>query len=728
MSEAILANALALRRTGKLAEADSIYREILREQPEHFEALHALGIIRYQEGQLAEAERLIGEAVRINPGASDAQYNRGSLLLKLNRPDDALACFTSALATRPDYAEALGNRGTVLMHLGQYAEALADFTKLGLLKPNLPEAWLNHGAALVKLKRFEEASASYERALRLKPGQAEARKQHGAIALVRGKFADALHDADEWIAANTGNSDAWELRANALAELGRRDEAVASYDQALRLKPANADALYNRANNLSALRRFDEAAQDYARARQVAPDYPFARGAEAFCKRMTCEWQNFDRMSADVTTDLRAGIAVAPFHALVHCPSPADALVAARIFSARKYPAAPVPLWNGETYRHDKIRIAYLSGNFHQHAVARLMAGVFECHDLARFELYAISFGPDDNGPMRARLSQTFDRFVDVRTETAERTAQNLRQMEIDIAVDLMGFTEDCRPAILPQRPAPVQVNFLGYAGTMGADYIDYIIADETVIPKDQFVDYAEKVVQLPHCYLPGGGARSISQDVPSRADAGLPDKGFVFCAFHHVYKITPPLFDIWMRLLCQVEGSVLWLSQTNATATTNLRREAEARGVSANRLVFANVVASDADHLARLKLADLFLDALPYNAHATASDALWAGVPVLSVSGTTFAGRVATSLLKAVGIVEMIAPSLEAYEAEALRLARDPVALDGLKTKLLHNQNRAPLFDTAGYTRDLESAYIAMWERSQRGLSPEAFAVGRRS
>jgi predicted O-linked N-acetylglucosamine transferase (SPINDLY family) len=298
--------------------------------------------------------------------------------------------------------------------------------------------------------------------------------------------------------------------------------------------------------------------------------------------------------------------------------------------------------------------------------------------------------------------------------------------MEIDIAVDLMGYTEDCRPTILPHRPAPVQVNYLGYPGTMGTEYIDYIIADETVIPVDHSAHYSEQIVRLPHSYLPGGGARAIAEIMPSREEAGLPEDGFVFCCFHHVYKIVPPMFDLWMSLLRRVEGSVLWLSQTSPGAAANLRREAEARGVAAGRLVFANVVASDADHLARLTLADLFLDALPYNAHATATDALWSGVPVLTVPGSTFPGRVAASLLKAVGMDEMIAPTLDAYTSEALRLARDGVALRAVKAKLARNRKTAALFDTARFTRDLESAYATMRTRSRQGLAPESFNIGR--
>ena len=715
---------MPLRRAGKLAEAAAIYSEILREQPKHFEALHALGILRYQAGELDEAERLIAEAVLINPHAADALYNRGSLLLKLNRREEALACFASALAIKPDYAEALGNRGTALMQLGRYAEALSDLDHLVRLRPGLAEGWHMRGEALRALDRFEDAHASYSRALEIKPNYPEARRGRAANSLVLANFAEALADADSARTLDPKNAEAWRLRADALARLGRGEAALVSYDKALALKPGTLEPLHNRANTLLGLRRFEEAARDYEKALQIASDCPYGRDSLAFCKLCGCDWQNLDETIAAVREGLRAGLSVAPFHALVLAPGAADALAAARLFSAQKFPPAPEPLWKGEVYRHDRIRVAYLSANFHDHAVARLMAGVFEHHNRKRFEIFAFSFGPGDNGPMRARLAQAFDRFIDVQGDSAERTAQRLRQMEIDIAVDLVGFTEGCRPGILRHRPAPVQVNYLGFPGTMGAEYLDYIIADRIVIPEDQGAYYTEKVVHLPHCYLPGGGTRDIAERVPSRVEAGLPEKGFVFCCFNHVYKITPAMFDIWMRLLSQIEGSVLWLLQAQAGAAANLRREAEARGVAPGRLVFADFVARDADHLARLSLADLFLDTLPYNAHATASDALWAGVPVLTVMGTGFPGRVAASLLRAIGLEEMIAPSLDAYEALALRLARDRAALEAVKAKLARNRDTCALFDTARFTRDLERAFVRMVERQREGLAPQSFAV----
>jgi predicted O-linked N-acetylglucosamine transferase (SPINDLY family) len=349
------------------------------------------------------------------------------------------------------------------------------------------------------------------------------------------------------------------------------------------------------------------------------------------------------------------------------------------------------------------------------------MAGIFEHHDKERFETTAISFGPDDGSEIRARIKRGFEHFLDVRGMGDEAAAQLLLERDIDIAVDLKGFTENSRPGILARRPAPIQVNYLGFPGTMGAEYIDYIIADRVVVPEEQQRYYAEKVVYLPHSYQCNDASREIAGEPSSRAAVGLPEGCVVFCSFNNVYKITPQLFGIWMRLLKAVDGSVLWLLQSNDTAACNLRREAEARGVEAERLAFA-ASAPPAQHLARMRLADLFLDTLPCGAHTTASDALWSGLPVLTCQGEAFAGRVAASLLHAIGLPELVTDSLAEYESRTLELARDRSTLAALKAKLAAHRHTHPLFDMDLFTRNLESAYTRMWENHRAGRPPESF------
>ena len=716
-----LDNALRLRRAGRLAEAEEIYSQILRTNPKHFEALHALGILRYQSGQIDEAERLIGAAIAIQPSASEAIYNRACLLLKLGRMDDAVVSFGQAIAVRPDYVEALTNRGGALMQLERYAAAKADFDAVVALAPKLAQAWNNRGSAATKLRLYAEALESFDRALALRPDYAEAWRNRGMVFLLQGIGEKALADFDKAIALDPRSAEAWEYRGNALSRANPLD-AVASYDRALLIRPDHAETVFRRANAYLALRRFDEAAADYDRTLALKPDCRYALGNAIFSALNRCDWTALDDRLASGLRDLRGGKRVfAPFAAVAAAQAAGDLLQSSRLWVSDECAAVEPPLWRGRVRPHDRIRIAYLSADLHSHATARLMAGVFEHHDKARFETTAISFGPDDGSDMRARLARGFEHFVDVREMNDDAVARLLLERETDIAVDLKGFTEHSRPGILARRPAPIQVSYLGFPGTMGAEYIDYILADRIVIPDEHQKHYSEKVVYLPHSYQCNDATRQIASETPSRAAAALPETGFVFCAFNNVYKIIPELFGIWMRLLNAVDGSVLWLLQSNATATRNLRREAESRGVAADRLVFAPS-AQPAQHLARMRLADLFLDTLPCGAHTTASDALWAGLPVLTCVGDTFAGRVAASLLHAVGLPELVTHSLVQYEARALELAHNGSGLTALKAKLAAHRLTHPLFDTALFTRNLESAYTRMWDNHRAGRPVESF------
>src|SRR6185295_8137969 len=454
-------------------------------------------------------------------------------------------------------------------------------------------------------------------------------------------------------------------------------------------------------------------------------DRPYLRGHLMFCKLQCCDWSGFETERGDIIAALRQGKrALPPVLSAALLESPGEQLRAAQILAQDKFAPAS-PLWRGETYRHERIRVAYVSADFRAHATAVLTAGLFEQHDRQRFETIAISFGPEDESPLRDRVKRAFDRFVDMRGRDDVEIARFIRESEIDVAIDLKGYTSDARPAIFALKPAPVQVNYLGFPGTMGVNFMDYIVADPMVVPPADEAHYSEKIVWLPDSYQPNDRMREIATGDLSRGAAGLPERGFVFCCFNNSYKIQPPFFEMWLRLLRQIEGSVLWLLADNPAAMANLKREGEKHGVDAKRLVFAPR-RDLKDHLARHRLADLFLDTLPYNAHTTASDALCAGLPVLTCLGNTFAGRVAGSILNAAGMPELVTNSLAEYEARALTLARDPAMLAAVKSKLQTNLATAPLFDIARYTRHLEAAYVTMHERRQRGLAPASFAVER--
>jgi predicted O-linked N-acetylglucosamine transferase (SPINDLY family) len=745
---------------GDPGQAERLCLEILATAPGCFEALHFLAGMRYQQGRYEEAVTLFQKAIEARPGEAYAYSNLGLAQEKLERLEQALGSYDSALAVQPDFADAIVNRGNALAGLGRLMEAIADYDRALALKPDHVEALYNRGNVLRKLGRNGDALSSYERALALKPDIAEALYNRGnvlrdlqrhedavasydrALAL-QPAFADALYNRgialreinrhedalvsyDGALAIRPAHPEALNNRGNALAALKRYDEALAAYDGALAVNPRFAQALYNRGNALWELKRYPEAAATFSRLIALAPDHDFALGWLLTTRMQCCDWENAARETEHVTAMVERGErAILPFAFLAVSPSAPAHLTCARTYSAYKYPASPAPVWTGERYRHDKIRVAYLSADFHNHATAYLMAGLFEAHDKQRFDVVAVSFGPDARDEMRERLRRSFNRFVDVRRMGDREVARMLRTWEIDIAVDIKGFSNDCRTGILAHRPAPIQVNYLGWPATMGADYIDYIIADEHVVPLGHEAFYAEKVARLPDTYQVNDSKRKISNRTPSRAEVNLPDAGFVFCCFNNNYKIRPNIYDIWMRLLSKVPGSVLWLLEDNAIAAQNLRHHAEQCGVAAGRIVLAPRVAVD-EHLARHRLADLFLDTLPCSAHTTASDALWAGLPVLTCMGTTFAGRVAGSLLDAVGLSDLITRSLEDYERMALKLATSPDMLSDIRGRLAQNRKTHPLFDTDLLRRHLELAYVTMWERYQRAEPAASFSVPR--
>ncbi len=760
MNTSAIQSARRAHQSGNRPEAVRLCREILRLNPKDFDALYLLGYVQSQSGELEDAQALIGEALKINPRSPDAAYNRGCILQTLNRHGDALACFDQALANDPRMLDALINRGISLLAIKRAGEALASFDQALKLKPDdaqgwnsratallelgqpdqtlasldralalnagYGDAWSNRGVALQRLKRHAEALGSFAKALAINPNSFTALSNRGSTLMDLQRHRDAIQDFDRALALKPDYLEACINRGIALTALKEYERALASFAQALKSRPDSTDALYNRANTLMVLKRFEEAAEDCERLLTLDPEYKYARGFLAFFRLQCCDWRALEAHRTAITAGVRTGKRIIPpFAATALLDSAVDQLAAARICVADKFPTTQQPLWRGERYQHGKIRLAYLSGDFNNTAVANLMAGVFEHHDKSKFETIAVSLTEGDKSEMRARLARSFGRLIDVGNVGDTEVAGFLRQNETDIAVDLMGFTGDGRPGILALRPAPVQVSHLGYPGTMGAKHIDYILADSIVIPEGAESDFAEAVVRLPDCFMPSDSARAISDRTPSRADAELPAEGFVFCSFNNSYKFSPEMFALWMRLLKAVPSSVLWLPRLNDSAVRNLQREAQVNGVARERLVFAPFIASSADHLARLALADLFLDTQPYNAHSSAADALWAGIPVLSLRGSTFAGRVAASVLRAAGLPEMVTDSIKDYEALALELAQTPAMVADLKARLVSGRRSQPLFDTARFTRNLERAYLAMRERHQNGEPPAHFAVG---
>ena len=551
--------------------------------------------------------------------------------------------------------------------------------------------WFAHATVLVKVGRRDDALQSYQRAIDLKPDYADAMINSGVL----------LRDLQQHVAALT------------------------RFQQVLALQPDNVMALSNAATLMTEFKRGEEAVAMLERLVQLAPEHDYALGMLCHEKLQGCDWQGFEALSQRVIDGVRAGRRSSKSLGLMALSDSAeDHQRCARLFAQQRYPAAAAPLWTGERYRHDRIRVAYVSPDLREHPVGHLMAGIFERHDKARFETTGLSLGVDDGSRLRERMTRAFDQFIDARQMTAVQIAALLREREIDIVVDLAGYTADSRSEIFTWRPAPVQVNFLGYPGTMGLSCMDYILADRHVIPPEHWRFYDEQVVYLPDAYLPPASNLQIAETTPSRADCGLPPTGVVFCSFNHDYKILPAVFAVWMRLLLQVPGSVLWLMSRSERSQRNLRASAQAAGIDPDRLVFAQRVPRVEDHLARYRVADLFLDTHPYNAHSTAADALLAGLPVLTCSGQSFPSRVAGSLLQAAGLPELVTHTVADYEQLALALARDPDRLAALKARLMERQCDSALFDVDAFTRHLETAYLAMWRQSQLGGARDALSA----
>lgn len=605
--------------------------------------------------------------------------------------NEAVAVCQRVLQLHPEHAATLNLLGIMAFQAGNSVLAINLLNRSIKAKPDYADAHNNLGVIYKDQRALNQAASCFKRALGINPNYVDALINYGSI----------------------------------LQDLQRHDEALAQYRHILTIQPNHTGALSNLGNALQELNRHSDAIEVFTRLLNIEPDYDNAHGGLVYSKMHCCDWKYFEHDVKHISAALQTGKRVSkPFELLPVSDSAEEHLACASIFARHHYPALNHPATNSGRYRHDKIRLAYLSADFRQHPVSQLLVEIIEQHDREKLEIIGISFGNDDQSELRDRIVKAFDRFIDVQQKSDDEVALMLQDLEIDIAVDLMGFTTNGRTGILARRAAPIQVNFLGYAGTTGADYIDYIIADHTVIPEEDAKFYLERIVRLPDCFQPNDSKRIISDKVPLRGAAGLPEEGFVFCAFNNHYKITPHIFDIWMRLLNKVEGSVLWLSPCTPVAKDNLLKEAKARGVSSSRIIFAERTALLSDHLARHQLADLFLDTLPYNAHTTASDALWAGLPILTCKGHTFAGRVAASLLHALGLPELIVNSPLEYELLALKLASDKTLLSKLRNQLRKNRDSYPLFNTHQYLQHLETAYFQMWERHQREESPCSFNV----
>jgi protein O-GlcNAc transferase len=649
--------------------------------------------------------------------------------VKLYRKGDlrrALTQCQNALKLEPRSVPGLHLLGGIQFRLGEAAQAIATFDRLLAISPGNAEALNHRGVALQQLVRLKEALASFDSALRLKPAYPEALNNRAIVLRDLDRPEDALQSIDRAISLAGENVGSLCNRGGILAAVGRFDEALASFDRALALDPRSATALNARASQLHVLGRVGEALETYRKLIEVDPSRPYVFGSLIDAKLTASEWNGLDETVADVIRRVEKGeAAIHPFPFSWICDSPALQLRCAEIYGAREWPAPARAAPAIVPQRRERPRLGYLSGDFRDHPVAYGFAGLLERHDRSKFEVVALSYGGDDGSDMRKRIERGVDRFVSLRQQGLEETVAAIRAEQIDVLIDLAGFTGGGRignrGAALAHRLAPLQVNHQGQP--TGAKFFDYIISDHVIVPERLRPFYRENVVRLPDCCLPIDTSFTIAPEKPARADEGLPPDAFVFCCFNSIYKLLPAMFDVWMRLLHRVPDSVLWLRQFNDTIVGNLRREAESRGVSPDRLIFAKR-APMPQHLARHQLADLFLDTFPMGAQTTGWQALFAGLPFISRSGETFFSRASVSVLQAAGLPELCVGSVEEYEALALKLAQDRTLLGTLRERLQTGRSNQPLFDSERYRRHLETAYQLMYERSLAGQAPAGFDV----
>lgn len=720
----LLQGALEFHAAGHFDMARDLYAKVLARDPEHVVALHHLGLIAHANGDHAAAADYISRAVAKQPDYSSALSNLAAVHRATGDFAAGILAAERAIALDPHFAAAHSNLGNIYEDRGEFEAALAAYKDACRIDPHFVEAHANAADLLRRMKRHEEALVICDAIVEKRPDAARPYFCAGNILRELLRASEAMDAFRQAIALQPQFAEAHCNLGNLLLRQGHYEEAIEAYQQAIALNPTIAQTYCNLGAAYELTFRPTEALEAYGKAIARDPKLIAVEAQLYHQRRLTCDWRDIEAAEAQLLSHIQAcNDAIPPFTFLSMQTSHADQLKAARRWAAsfnrpnrfQHHPPAP--------QAKRKLKIGYLSSDFYRHATAHLMAELFELHDRTRFEIIGYSHGQLDCSEMRYRLGKAFDALVDLRNFDDREAAQKIHADGIDILIELKGYTQGARSEIAAQRPAPIQVNYLGYPGTMGADFIDYVIADPITLPMDQQPFYDEKIVHLPDCYQPNDTHRRVADLTPSRADCGLPENGFVFCCFNNSYKLTPRFFKIWMRLLASVPGSVLWLFDAHQQVKDHLEDEALKCGIDPARLVFAPRLAP-AEHLARHRLADLFLDCLPYNAHTTTSDALWVGLPVLTCIGETFAGRVAASLLNAVGLPELITTSDEDYEAMAHKLATDPELLAGLRKKLQANRLLAPLFDTRRYARHLEAAFTEMWDIWSKGEAPRAFAV----
>ena len=613
--------------------------------------------------------------------------------------------------------------GAANLGLGQVEQALENLKKVTELHPHYADGFNNLGAALKDQGELEKAIEAYKKAISIEPNYPEAFNNMGNVLKDQGKLDEAIESYNKALSINPDYAEAYNNMGNALKDQGEIDEAIEAYNKALTLKPDYAEAYNNIGNSLKNQGKLDEAIEAYNKALSIKPDYEATRAEKLYQQAHVCDWKSIEEERKLIPELGTTKNSINPFSMLSLEDAPERHYLRSKVYAEAQYPQKPIPLPAKPSKRPECIRIGYFSTDFKRHPVAYLIAKVIEQHNRDKFQIFGYSLMNNKEDELQQRLTKSFDVFKDVSAISDKEVALLSRQDNIDIAIDLNGYTQNSRSGIFAYRAAPIQINYLGYPSTMGIKFIDYIIADQNLIPLESQKFFSEKPIYLPNTYMPTDNTRKFSQYPISRNEIGLPNDGFVFCCFNNNYKMTSAEFNIWMRLLHKIKGSVLWLRRSNMMSDKNIIKEAQKRNVDPSRIIFADKVPMD-EHLARLKLADLFIDTFSFNGHTTTTEALWAGLPVVTKQGKGFASRVAASLIKAIGLPELITNSEKDYEALILDLATNPNKINKVKNKLVSNIISQPLFDTEKYTKHLENGYQKVYQNYFQEQPPQTIFI----
>jgi predicted O-linked N-acetylglucosamine transferase (SPINDLY family) len=690
----------------RVDEAIAVYQKALELKSDYAEVLCNLGNAYIKKDLFEKAGESYALAVKIKPDYAQAYFNFGVLAQKMKDHQKAIKHFLRSIEIQPNYAEAHGNLGISYKKIGDLDSSIASYKQALLINPNFFQAYSNLGTALKEARQTKEALTSYNKAIELNPSYAEAIANKGHLLHELKQYKEAIECFEAAINLAPNLYKAHLNYGNLLKEVRQYDKAVSIYDKAIEISQNKAESYTNKGHLFLETKRPERAVADYKKALNLNPNLDYLLGTKLHAEMQICDWSSFDqdlkRLKLEVECENKVTPCL-PFLAMVDDLSLQQKV--AQIWINDKHPEnkklGPVQKWAP----HSKIRVGYFSADFHNHATTYLMAELFEMHNYSEFEIYAFSYGPDSSDAMRTRIKSAVTKFIDVRLMSDEDIATLARSLEIDIALDLKGFTLDYRMGIFAYRAAPIQVSYIGYPGTLGATYIDYVLADSVVAPESVENFFTEKIIRMPGSYQVNDRQRQVSSRKFTKLEVGLPESGLVFACFNNNYKITPEYFATWMRIIKRVEGSVLWLFEDNPHAARNLQMQAAKAGIDPSRLVFAKRMQAS-EHLARQTLADLFLDTGPYNAHTTASDALWVGLPVLTCIGQCFAARVAASLLSAHGVPELITQNLTEYEQRAVDLACVPLKLQAIREKIVSNQANSQLFDSRQFTHHLEQHF----------------------